>query len=80
MRSHNFRTDIQVARGLAIILVLLFHGFENYFSFGYLGVDIFFVISGFVVTPLLCRIFPRLPFAIGETVQLNHIYVRLKDF
>jgi len=80
MRSHNFRTDIQVARGLAIILVLLFHGFENYFSFGYLGVDIFFVISGFVVTPLLCRIFPRLPLAIGETVQLNHIYVRLKDF
>ena len=49
------RTDIQVLRGLAVLLVVLFHlkipGFEN----GYLGVDIFFVISGFLMATLYDR-------------------------
>ena len=51
------RRDIQVLRGIAVLAVVLFHANENYFSLGYLGVDIFFVISGFVVTPLILRIF-----------------------
>ena len=52
-----FRPDIQVMRGIAVLSVVLFHFRENIFSTGYLGVDVFFVISGFVVTPLLVRIF-----------------------
>lgn len=51
------RVDIQVMRGVAVLAVLLFHGNESWFSNGYLGVDVFFVISGFVVTPLLARVF-----------------------
>ena len=35
---------------------MAFHAFETHFPLGYLGVDIFFVISGFVVTPLILRI------------------------
>ena len=52
-----FRPDIQAMRGIAVLSVVLFHFRENIFSTGYLGVDVFFVISGFVVTPLIIRIF-----------------------
>jgi peptidoglycan/LPS O-acetylase OafA/YrhL len=53
----KYRRDIQVLRGLAVLAVVLFHASESYFPLGYLGVDTFFVISGFVVTPLILRIF-----------------------
>jgi peptidoglycan/LPS O-acetylase OafA/YrhL len=53
----KYRTDIQVLRALSVLAVVLFHASENSFPLGYLGVDVFFVISGFVVTPLILRIF-----------------------
>lgn len=52
-----YRRDIQVLRGQAVLAVVLFHAQKNYFPLGYLGVDVFFVISGFVVTPLILQIF-----------------------
>jgi peptidoglycan/LPS O-acetylase OafA/YrhL len=55
--TREFRKDIQSLRGLAVLSVLFFHVDEKIFSHGFLGVDIFFVISGFVVTPLMMRIF-----------------------
>jgi peptidoglycan/LPS O-acetylase OafA/YrhL len=56
-RALTYRKDIQALRGLAVFSVILFHANENYFPLGYLGVDVFFVISGFVVTPLILRLF-----------------------
>jgi peptidoglycan/LPS O-acetylase OafA/YrhL len=53
----KYRRDIQVLRSLAVIAVVLFHAEERYFPLGYLGVDVFFVISGFVVTPMILQIF-----------------------
>ena len=47
------RNDIQVFRGIAVLGVVLFHFDKSIFYFGYLGVDIFFVISGLVITPLI---------------------------
>ena len=49
----SFRNDIQILRGIAVISVILFHLDKNIFKFGYLGVDIFFVISGFVISNLV---------------------------
>lgn len=40
-------------RGIAILLVLLFHIWPVYFSFGYVGVDIFFVLSGYLITQII---------------------------
>jgi peptidoglycan/LPS O-acetylase OafA/YrhL len=62
------RLDIQVIRGLCVIAVVLFHLKPNFFPNGYLGVDSFFVISGFVVFPVILRIFEskRLSFVLGK--------------
>ena len=44
-------------RGLAILLVVFYHnfGFINYLFFGWLGVDLFFVLSGYLITDILLR-------------------------
>ncbi len=47
----SFRPDIEGLRALAVILVLAFHtGWNTVFSGGFVGVDVFFVISGFLIT------------------------------
>jgi peptidoglycan/LPS O-acetylase OafA/YrhL len=47
------RSDIQVLRGVAVLLVLAYHSFPTIAPRGFLGVDIFFVISGFLMTRMI---------------------------
>ncbi|MFO1199116.1 MAG: acyltransferase family protein, partial [Burkholderiaceae bacterium] len=47
------RTDIQALRGLAVLLVLFDHAKIGPFEAGYLGVDVFFVISGYLITGMV---------------------------
>lgn len=49
------RKDLQGIRGLAILSVLGFHFYPSYFPNGYLGVDQFFVLSGFLMCMLLTK-------------------------
>jgi peptidoglycan/LPS O-acetylase OafA/YrhL len=70
----KYRRDIQVLRGLAVLAVVLFHTKESYFPLGYLGVDVFFVISGFVVTPLILRIFTHQVNGGGSLSNLKFFY------
>lgn len=51
--SGRFRPDIEGMRAVAVGLVLLYHGFRAPFTGGFAGVDVFFVISGFLITNLL---------------------------
>ena len=50
-----FRPDIEGLRGVAILLVILFHAGLAGVTGGFVGVDVFFVISGFLITGLLLR-------------------------
>jgi peptidoglycan/LPS O-acetylase OafA/YrhL len=52
----GFRADIEALRGVAVLAVIVFHLFPEALPGGYGGVDLFFVISGYVVTyALLAR-------------------------
>ncbi len=50
-----FRPDVEGLRAVAVLLVVLFHSGVSGVSGGFVGVDVFFVISGFVITGVLLR-------------------------
>jgi len=51
----TFRADLEGLRAVAVMLVLLYHARVPGFRGGYVGVDVFFVLSGFLITGLLIR-------------------------
>ena len=53
MSKFNYRQDIDGIRAIAILGVLFYHLDLPYFPAGFLGVDVFFVISGFLITGLI---------------------------
>ena len=55
LNSSGIRDDISGLRALAVLLVIFNHYDISLFSGGYVGVDVFFVISGFLITRILLR-------------------------
>lgn len=51
----EFRPDVEGMRAVAVVAVVLFHLRISAFSGGFVGVDVFFVLSGFLITRLLLR-------------------------
>ena len=49
----KYRSEIDGLRALAVIPVILFHAGFEFFSGGFVGVDVFFVISGYLITTIL---------------------------
>ena len=64
------RTDIQALRGVAVLMVVLYHVKIGSVNSGYLGVDVFFVISGFLITGLVADGIER------RTFRLTDFYFR----
>jgi peptidoglycan/LPS O-acetylase OafA/YrhL len=57
--SRGFRPDIQGLRALAVSMVVIYHLYPSLLPGGYTGVDVFFVISGFLITGHLWRDYQR---------------------
>ncbi len=68
--TRSYRPDIDGLRAIAIIAVVLFHAGVPAFRGGFVGVDIFFVISGYLITGLVYRE------AIGGHFSLASFYAR----
>jgi peptidoglycan/LPS O-acetylase OafA/YrhL len=65
-----YRPEIDGLRGLAVTLVVLVHAFPGYMKNGFIGVDIFFVISGFLITGILLTQLQ------GGSFSLRDFYIR----
>lgn len=74
----KFRSDIEGLRGLAILMAVSFHLGVPYLSGGFVSVDFFFVISGFLITSLLAGEFAKHEeLASGSgTLSLKRFYLR----
>ena len=70
-RKLSFRADIEGLRGIAVLLVLLFHASIPGFNGGFVGVDIFFVISGYLITGMLFR-----EYETTGKISLRNFYAR----
>jgi peptidoglycan/LPS O-acetylase OafA/YrhL len=64
-----FRTDIEGLRAVAVLAVVLYHAGMPGLGGGFIGVDVFFVVSGFLITGLLWR-----EVAAGDGVRLGAFY------
>ena len=67
----QFRPDIEGLRAIAVSLVVLHHAGSLFLQGGFIGVDVFFVLSGYLITGLLTK-----ELAVSGTVNLPRFYAR----
>ncbi len=75
----KYRPDIDGMRAVAVASVVLFHAFPNVLPGGFIGVDIFFVISGYLISSILMKSAEQGKFSIGEfySRRVNRIFPAL---
>ncbi len=67
----HYRAEIDGLRAIAVLAVVLYHLDVPYFAGGFVGVDVFFVISGFLITRLLVA-----EYAAKGSINFRHFYLR----
>ena len=71
MYKNNQIYYIQYLRALSVLLVFFYHLKFEIFQNGYLGVDVFFVISGYVITSRLYE-----DFKVNKTISLKNFFIK----
>jgi len=69
-KTNSYRADIDGLRAIAVLLVILFHADFCWFKGGYTGVDVFFVISGYLITKSINKEM------LGSTFSFKSFYLR----
>ena len=69
--SLGYRPDIEGLRGVAVLLVVLCHAGVPMFSGGFVGVDVFFVLSGYLISGLLIQ-----EFSSNKRIAFGRFYLR----
>lgn len=65
--SHpKYRHDIDGLRAIAVLAVVAFHAFPSWFKGGFIGVDVFFVISGYLISTIIFENLDRGTFSFAE--------------
>src|SRR5262249_9006947 len=70
IRSSSYRSEIDGLRGVAVLAVVAFHAFPAWASSGFIGVDIFFTISGYLISRII------LADLANDRFSYRHFYAR----
>lgn len=70
-QGHNYLPSIDSLRAIAVISVIIYHLNPNFLPGGFLGVDLFFVLSGYLISSLLIKEYNR-----DNKINLTNFYVR----
>ena len=75
----KYRPDIDGLRAIAILAVVVYHAFPNSIKGGFIGVDIFFVISGYLISTIMIGSLERRSFSFVEFYirRINRIFPAL---
>lgn len=65
----NYRAEIDGLRGIAVLAILLFHFDLGFFTGGFIGVDVFFVLSGYLMTSMIEKAIIQKKFSYREFYQ-----------
>ncbi|SNX29095.1 Peptidoglycan/LPS O-acetylase OafA/YrhL, contains acyltransferase and SGNH-hydrolase domains [Polynucleobacter meluiroseus] len=74
-----YRPDIDGLRAIAVSLVVIFHAFPDFLTGGFIGVDVFFVISGYLISRILFQEYAQEKFSITRFYihRINRIFPAL---
>jgi peptidoglycan/LPS O-acetylase OafA/YrhL len=77
--NFKYRPDIDGIRAIAVLMVLVVHAYPASLPNGFVGVDLFFVISGYLITSILCRELTQGSFSIRDFYvrRINRIFPAL---
>src|SRR5215469_1062835 len=62
----EYRPDVDGLRALAVLAVILFHAFPEILPGGFVGVDVFFVISGYLITQIILSDLEKQQFTLAK--------------